>query len=179
MISTAVLARYARSLADVAFESGEPDEVGRGLAIYNEIFRAVPGLLEAFDSPAVPRDAKEKILSELLLRYPVRKLAENFLRVLLRHNRIRHFGQIYESYINTVNERRGIVTARVTAASPLSEAQMTGLRSSLSKTIRKTVILDVNTDPELLGGLVVQVGSTVYDGSIRRQLAEMRKHLID
>ena len=179
MISMAVLGRYARSVADVAFELGEVDSVSRDLSAFNEIFRAVPDLLLAFDNPAIPRDTKSNILSVLLSRYPVGKIAENFLRVLLEHNRIRHFGQIYESYIKAVNDRKGIVTAKVMTASVMSEDQMAELRESLSRAIRKTVILDVRTDASLLGGLVVQVGSTVYDGSIRKQLDEMKKHLMD
>jgi F-type H+-transporting ATPase subunit delta len=179
MISMAVLGRYARSLADVAFELNEVEGVGSDMSLYREIFSAVPDLLEALDSPAVPRDTKEKILSELLSRYPVRKISENFLYVLLAHNRIRHFDKIFESYIKAVDGRMGIVTAEVTAVAPLSEAQRAGLTQSLSKATGKIVKLEVQTDPDLLGGLVVQVGSTVYDGSIRKQLAEMRRHLAE
>ena len=179
MISIAVLGRYARSLADVAFESNEVDSVAVDLATYREIFRAVPDLLSAFDSPAIARDTKERVLSELLSRYPVRKTAENFLRVLLQHNRIRYFDQIFDGYVKTVDERRGVVTAMVIAASPLTGGQLAGLRKSLSQATGKTVKLDVKMNPDLLGGLVVQVGSTVYDGSIRKQLAEMRRHLAE
>lgn len=165
MISTAVLGRYARSLADVALELDEIEGISRDLATYREVFRAVPDLLMAFDSPAVPRDAKGKVLSELLSRYPVRKLTENFFRVLLQHNRIRYFDQIYESYIKNVHERKGIVTAKVTTAAPLSECELASLRENLSKATGKIINLNVQTDSGLLGGLVVQVGSTVYDGS--------------
>jgi F-type H+-transporting ATPase subunit delta len=179
MISTAVFGRYARSLADVAFELGEVEAVSSDLATYREVFRAVPDLLVAFDSPAVPRDAKDRVLLELLARYRARKVTGNFLRVLLQHNRIRFFDQIYESYVKNVDERRGIVSAKVTTAVPLSERESAKLRQSLSKATGKIVNLDLQMDPGLLGGLVVQVGSTVYDGSIRKQLAEMRKHLAE
>ena len=179
MISTAVLLRYARSLADVALELHDEESVSRDLAVYQEVFEAVPELLEAFDSPAVPRDAKEKVLSALLDRYPVLKVTENFLRVLLQHNRILYFGQIYGGYVKTVNERKGIETARVTAATPLSERELASLRESFSKLTGKIIKLEVQTDSNLLGGVVVQIGSTVYDGSIRRQLAEMRRHLAE
>jgi F-type H+-transporting ATPase subunit delta len=177
MISAAVLGRYARSLAEVALELNDEERVSRDLAEYREVFQAVPDLLVAFDSPAVTRDAKENVFSALLVRYPVRKVTENFLRVLLQHNRIRYFDQIYEIYVTTVNEHKGIATAAVTTAAPLSERELTGLRESLSKVTGKIIKLDVQLDSGLLGGVVVQVGSTVYDGSIRRQLSEMRRHL--
>jgi F-type H+-transporting ATPase subunit delta len=179
MIPAAVLGRYARSLADVVLELHDEESVSRDLAVYQEVFQAVPELLEAFHSPAVPRDAKEKVLSALLDRYPVRKVTENFLRVLLQHNRILYFNQIYGSYIRTVNERKGIETARVTAAAPLSERELASLRESLSRLTGKIIKLEVQLDSDLLGGVVVQVGSTVYDGSIRKQLAEMRRRLAE
>jgi len=179
MISTAVLGRYARSLAEVALELHDEESVSRDLVAYREVFHAVPELQEAFDSPAVTRDAKERVLSALLARYPVRKVTENFLRVLLLHNRIRYFDQIHEGYVKTVNERKGIATAKVRIAAPLSERELTGLRESLSRATGKIIKLDVQMDSSLLGGVVVQVGSTVYDGSIRKQLSEMRRHLAE
>ncbi len=179
MIPLSVLDRYARSLADVALLAQEVEEVSRELATYREIFHTVPDLLAAFDSPAVTRDAKERLLSSLLSRYPVRKITANFLRVLLQHNRIVYFDQVYQSYIRTVDERKGIVTAKVLTAGPLSADERTGLRDCLSKATGKIVRLDVETDTNLLGGLVVQVGSTIYDGSIRKQLDEMKKHLVE
>jgi len=179
MISAGILGRYARSLADVALELHDEESVSRDLAVYLEVFQAVPELLEAFHSPAVPRDAKEKVLSALLDRYPVRKVTENFLRVLLQHNRILYFNQIYGNYIRTVNERKGIETARVTTAAPVSERELASLQESLSRLTGKIIKLEVQLDSNLLGGVVVQVGSTVYDGSIRKQLSEMRRRLAE
>ena len=68
MIPSAAMGRYARSLADVVLEKGQEEAVTKDLSLYREIFRAVPDLLGAFDSPAVPRDAKEKVLVELIFR---------------------------------------------------------------------------------------------------------------
>ena len=179
MIPMAVLGRYARSLADVALESGAVEAVTRDLEVYREVFHAVPDLLDAFDSPAVPREIKEKVLSELLARYPVQPTTGNFLHVLLQHNRLRYFAEICQSFVDTINARKGIVTARVTAATQLSEPDAAGLRECLSKATGKIINLDVRVDAGILGGVVVQVESTVYDGSIRKQLAEMRRHLAE
>jgi F-type H+-transporting ATPase subunit delta len=179
MIPMSVLGRYAQSLADVARELNDVEGVGRDLAMYREIFLAVPEVLQAFDSPAVPRDAKEKVLLELLSRYPVKSVTGNFLRLLLLHNRIFFFDQIYQLYIRTIDERKGIVSAKVSTATPLSEKEMSSLREALSKATGKIIRLDVHIDSGLLGGLVVQIGSTIYDGSIRKQLAEMRKYLTE
>jgi F-type H+-transporting ATPase subunit delta len=179
VISSAILMRYARSLADVAFDAGQEPAVTTGLKTYLEIFRAVPDLLEVFDSPAIRREAKEKLLSNLFVKYPISKITGNFLLALLRHNRIRCFSEIFESYLKLVNSRKDIVSAQVTVAAPLSEIEIQNLSQSLAQAASKTVTLDVRTDADLVGGLVVQVGSTVYDGSIRTQLIEMKRRLAE
>jgi F-type H+-transporting ATPase subunit delta len=177
MISSAVFARYARALADVALEGGDDSIIQKDLELYGEIFRAVPDLLETFDSPAIPREVKEKILAELLVRHPVSKTTANFLRVLLSHHRIRYFPEIYVYYTKTVNERKGIIAAQVTSAVPLTDSQLAGLKESLARSTGRMVTVAAETDADLVGGLVVQIGSKVYDGSIRKQLAEMRRRL--
>jgi len=179
MISTVVYARYARSLVDVVTEEGIEAEVSRDLQVYLDIFSAVPDLLSAFDNPAVPRDAKERVLSELVARYPVNGHTENFLRVLLANNRIRHFSEIVEYYGKALNDKKGILAARVTAASKLSEKEASLLAERLSSALGSKITMSLATDPELLGGLVVQIGSTVYDGSIRKQLSEVKQRLMD
>jgi len=179
MISSAVFGRYARSLADVVLEKREDAAVGRDLGLYREIFRAVPDLLETFHNPAIPKEAKHRILSDLLARYPVSQTTANFLRLVLDHNRIRYFHEIHELFTRTVNERNGIVTAQVASASPLSEADQSRLRESLARVTGKSVLLDLRTDAALLGGVVVRLGSTVYDGSVRSQLAEVRRRLME
>jgi len=179
MISSAVFSRYARSLADVVLENREDAVVERDLGMYREIFRAVPDLLDTFHNPAIPREVKQRVLGELLARYPVSQTTSNYLKVLLDHNRIRYFQEIFELYTWIVNERRGIVTAQVASAAPLTDEQQSELREGLSQAVGKRVILDMRTDSELLGGLVVRVGSTVFDGSVRRHLAEMRQRLME
>jgi F-type H+-transporting ATPase subunit delta len=177
MIISAIFTRYARALADVTLESAQEPAVTNDLGTYRQIFESVPQLLDAFDSPAIPREAKEKLLAELMKRYPVSRLSGNFLRTLLEHNRIKYFEAILRAYVKITNERKGIVSAQVTAAGELTAAELARLRESLAAATGRTVLLEVRTDPGLVGGTVVQVGSTVYDGSIRTQLSEMKRRL--
>jgi F-type H+-transporting ATPase subunit delta len=179
MISSAVFYRYARSLAEVALEEKQEETVTADLTSYREIFKSVPEMLSALDTPALPRETKSNLLLALLGKYPVSRISENFLHVLVDHHRIRYFEEIYLAYVRSVNERRGVVAARVTTANDLSKEQLSQLRASLADAIGKTVTLDVRTDAGLLGGLIVQVGSTVYDGSIRSQLDDMKRRLAE
>jgi F-type H+-transporting ATPase subunit delta len=177
MIPSAVLARYARALADVAFEQKFEPVVTADIGTYREIFRSVPELLHAFDNPAIPRDAKKGVLAGLISLYPAHALTGNFLQTLLEHHRIRYFDEVAVLYGRTVNERKGIVSARVVTAAPLLERDQAVLRNSLRSLTGREVDMAIQTDTELVGGIVVQMGSTVYDGSVRRQLAEMRERM--
>ena len=179
MISTPIFGRYARSLVDIVFEENQEPAVMLDLKMYSDIFRAVPDLLGVFHSPAVRRDAKERLLAELISRYPVTPLIANFLRTLLRHNRILYFQEIFDGCVKLVNDRKGIVSAQVATAAPLSEQEIQRLSQSLTRVTGKSVNMNVQTDAALLGGLVVQVGSTIYDGSLRTQLAEMKRRLAE
>ncbi len=177
MITSSLFHRYARALADVTMTKGEEVPVRRDLDTYREIFRRVPALLQALDSPAIQREAKDRVLAEVVARYPVSATMRNFLGTLQDHHRIRYFAEICDAYMTTIDERKGIIAARVTAAAPLGDSEMFALRESLSRATGKQVTLSVASDPNLLAGVVVQIGSTVYDGSIRTQLREMRRRL--
>jgi F-type H+-transporting ATPase subunit delta len=179
VIPSAVLGRYARSLAEVVFEENIEEKVTADLEAYGEIFKALPEMLGVFHSPAVPRESKEKLLEELTVRYPVHPVTSNFLRILLQHNRIRFFEQIRQNYLKSVNESKGIISARVTAAEPLSADEVKKLADRLSGITGKLVNVESQTDPDLLGGIVVEVASTVFDGSIRTQLSEIRRRLAE
>jgi F-type H+-transporting ATPase subunit delta len=164
-------------MADVAFEENLEREVTGNLATYNEIFHLVPDLLDAFHSPAIPRATKDKLLMELMVQYPVHQITSNFLRILLQHNRILYFPQIYRSYLDAVNDRSGVVSATVSTAAPLSEQELKSLSEKLAGLTGKLVNIELKTVPNLLGGIVVQVGSTVFDGSIRTQLETVKRRL--
>ncbi len=179
MIPSAILGRYARALADIVFEENLEDKVTEDLKTWAEIFHAVPDLLEAFHSPAVPREAKGKLLEELIARYPVNQITSNFLRILLQHNRIRYFQQILDGFLKLVNQRKGIVSAQVTAAAALTQQELKSLADRLAGITGKLVNVELRTDASLLGGVVVQIGSTVFDGSIRTQLADMKRRLAE
>lgn len=178
MISSAILGRYAKSLAETVFERNLEKAVTGDLGTYNEIFKAVPDLPAAFDSPGVPREAKEKLLESLVEMHPVESITHNFLRVLFQNNRLRYYRQIYEQYLDLVNEKNGIVSAKVSTAAPLDSSELKAFGRRLSDITGKQVHMEPVTDAGLLGGIVVQIGDTIFDGSIRTGLAEMKRRLV-
>lgn len=179
MIPIAILGIYARSLAEVAFEQNVEDKVAEDLRMFAEIFYVVPDVRRAFDSPAIPRDDKEKLLDELLAKYPVTPTASNFLRVLLERNRMRSFRNIFDIFLEIVNKHKGIVSARIVTAAPLDRDDVGQIEEKLGKIMGKTVVAAaVETDENLLGGMVVSVGNTIYDGSVKTQLEEVKRRLM-
>jgi F-type H+-transporting ATPase subunit delta len=179
VIPSAILGRYARSLAEIVFEENLEQEVTGNLNAYGEIFRAVPDLLEVLQTPAVPRESKEKLLDELMTKYPVNPVTSNFLHVLLQHNRIGFFQQIFDLYLNLANEHKGVISARVTTAMALSEQEIKKLGERLSAITGKSVSVEPQMDATLLGGVIVQLGNTIFDGSLKAQLAEMKRRLAE
>jgi F-type H+-transporting ATPase subunit delta len=177
VIPTALFARYARALADVALQTGTETAISRDLDTYREIFLAVPEIVVALQNPGIPRPVKEGLLSALMIPYPVAEISGNFLRVLLDHNRFAYFCEICGEYRRVLDERRGVIPALATVVAPVAEPQRAILRKRISEALGQAINLEFRTDPELIGGAVLQIGSTVYDGSVRRQLAEVRQRL--
>lgn len=178
MIPSSLYASYSKALADVALETGSEPAVTKDILVYRQIFREVPEVVAALHNPAIPKAAKERVLSALMEKYPVTTTTANFMRVLLDHNRFAYFGEIVDCYLRTLDERNGIVAALAKVASPLTETQAEDLRGNISEAIGRQVKLEVRPDPALIGGLVLQMGSTVYDGSVRKQLENIRQRLI-
>jgi F-type H+-transporting ATPase subunit delta len=177
VIPSVLYASYSRALADVALEIGSEPAVTKDLLVYREIFCEVPDVVAALHNPGIPKAAKERVLASLMEMYPVAAATGNFMRVLLDHNRFVYFGEIVDCYLRTLDERKGILPALATVASPLAEAQAEDLRRNISGAISHEVKLEVRSDPGLIGGLVLQLGSTVYDGSVRKQLENIKRRL--
>ena len=177
-MSVAVLGKYARSLAEVAFEQNVEDKVSEDLRNFYDIFNQHPDVYKVFDSLAIQRDDKEKLLDALLKKHSTTPIASNFLRVLLERNRIRWFQGIFNIFLELVNKRKGIVSAKIITAAPLDRDSVARIEKRLGKVTGKTVVAKtVETDESLLGGMVVSVGNTVYDGSVKTQLNEIRRRL--
>jgi F-type H+-transporting ATPase subunit delta len=106
------------------------------------------------------------------------KTTANFLRILLRNGRLTEIREINAKFAEVLDERNGIVAAQIISARPLAENVKAELKTSLEKMTNKTVNLNFETDESLIGGVVTKLGSTVYDGSVRTQLEELKQQMI-
>ncbi len=177
MSSQTVARRYASALADVVTERGEAAEVRDELAAWERMLLENPPLLEAFSNPTVAYQQKEKVLSELITRSKVRPTTANFLRILLKNQRLAELSHVNAKFAEVLDDRSGVVSAEVTSARPMSADARASLETKLAELTGKRVRLSFTTDESLLAGIVTQIGSTIYDGSVRNQLKRLGEEL--
>jgi F-type H+-transporting ATPase subunit delta len=170
--------RYASALADVVLKTGETEIVKSELTSWNQMMTSNGELLEAFRNPAIAHLSKEKVLESLLEKAKPSKTTASFLRILLRNGRLTELTEINERFAAVLAERRGEVTAQVTSARPLGESEKSEIKANLEKLTGKRVKLNFETNENMIGGVVTRVGSTIYDGSVKTQLENLKQQMI-
>lgn len=173
-----VARRYAVALADVVEKSGESDIIRTELKQWETMMSANADLTNAFRNPAINQANKEKVLENLLEKAKPSRTTANFLRVLLRNGRLTELAQINERFASVMEERSGVVAAKITSARPLSAEEQAELQANLAKLTGKRVSLNFDIDQSIIGGVVTKIGSTVYDGSVKTQLENLKEQMI-
>ena len=169
--------RYAAALADVVMEHGEARPVQEELSAWELMMQGNPDLLEVFRNPTIPYEQKRKVLGALIARARVRPTTANFLQVLLRNHRLPDLHEINRRFAQELDDRSGVVVAQVTTARPVRPGVEDDLRARLSQLTGRQVRLQFAVDEELIGGIVTRIGSTVYDGSVRTQLQQIKQKM--
>jgi F-type H+-transporting ATPase subunit delta len=172
-----IATRYARALADVVAASGDYRKVLEELEDFQRAYRESPELKEVFASPAVALPQKMKLLEVIGQRLGHSPVTLNFLRVLLANYRMPLLEEAVQAYRKIAYDRMGIVQVTISSASDLSKAERESVAARFRELTGKQVELEFRTDRELLGGILAQIGSTVYDGSVRGNLARIRERL--
>ncbi|MFN0109292.1 MAG: ATP synthase F1 subunit delta [Blastocatellia bacterium] len=170
--------RYARALADVITARGEMNEVVTELNGFANMLGSHQQLRDVFASPVISTERKRRVLNELLGRMQLRPTSNNFLRLLSDNSRLHNLDQILKALARELDVRMNIVSAEITTAREISQQEENMLADKLKATTGKQVRLQFRTDPAIIGGVVTRIGSLVYDGSIKNQLAQMKKRLL-
>jgi F-type H+-transporting ATPase subunit delta len=179
-MSLAVAKQYAQALADLVFAPGSAigaEEVAGQLRAVEEIAGASPELRTILLSPAVPPARKRAVLARLTASIGLAPLVRNFLFVVIDRRRTPLLGQIREAFEALVDERRGVVRAHVRSASEPAERHKSRLADALAAMTGKQVRCEYVVEEELLGGILLRLGSTVWDGSLRGRLEALRQRL--
>ena len=172
--------RYARALDEVVTEKNlSRNEVKQQLNDFLVTLEGSPELREVLGNPSLPEDQKLRVLDVIAARCGINSTVRNFLAVITHHLRLPELGEIVTAYLNRADEETGVAEAEVTTARPVDEAGRRALEGSILQLSGDTSVrASFREDPSLLGGAVIRLGSTVYDGSVRGQLEQMRQRML-
>jgi len=176
---SAARARYARALADVVTGPAavDPQQILRELRQFHEALAGSPQLRIALSSPAVSPARKRSVIDRLAGLLELSRVARNFLMVLADHRRAAELEGIIEAFEGEIDERLGFARVEVKSARELSAGQRDALDRKLQQLTGRKPRARYSVDPSLIGGVVASIGSVVYDGSVRGQLAALERRL--
>ena len=178
MVNVSIARRYARALLDVAAEAQRTDAVAEQLGAFVKAFDQNLELEDVLLNPAYTRAQRSQVVEALMkLMGTVEPVLANTLRLLVDRNRLTYLPDIARVYRDMADARAGRVRGHVTSATKLAPDALDQLRKNLQQITQRDVILESHEDPSLLGGVSAQVGSVLYDGSVRTQLEQLRREL--
>ncbi len=174
----AVASRYARALVDAVLELKiDPDTARQQLNSIVEAVRESSDLRRVWESPAISHEQKRAVLDAIAGNQGVVKSIRNFVAILIDHRRIAMLPEIARQFEVELDSQLGFAEAEISSARQLSAAEKRDLESQVQTMTGKKVRARYNSNSELLGGVMVRVGSTIYDGSVRGQLEKMKQEL--
>jgi F-type H+-transporting ATPase subunit delta len=174
---SAVGRRYAEALL-ASLGSEDPGKVLQDLETFGVWLDQIPELKIAMENPGIPLGSKDKIVGTLGADGGLDPKAIAFIRMVVANRRIRQWGEMLEAFRTLCDERRGIVRARVLTARTMDESARQNLAASLGKILGRRVELESGVSPELLGGVELRLGSTVYDGTVAGALKALHQDLV-
>jgi len=175
-----VVGTYARAFADVVMRGRlDPARMIAQLRLAESLLAESAALRRVLENPSIPVDRKLAVLDAIAQRTGMAREARNFLAVLTDHHRLPLLSDITRQVERELNDRLGIADAEVRSARELTEAERKLLEAEVAKLTGKRVRARYQRDAALLGGAVVQVGSTIYDGSVAGQLERIREELVE
>ena len=171
--------RYARELFDAAWRLGKAQDVADELETIVRAARDYRTQVQPLFHPLVPKASKLATIREFTSKAGVSKPTAVLLEALVQYHALHLLATIAVGFRERLNRKLGIVRARVTTATALPAGKSEALQARLSDVVGSQVTLGMHVDPTIIGGVVTQIDSTVYDGSVTRQLARMRQKLVE
>lgn len=171
--------RYARAMISLAQEIGHTDLFAMQLESFLTVVQQDGGLLgSVLGNPGLTTIERRAILDRVLERMSLHPHVASFLKLLVDKNRFGHLDEILPAYLDMADDLSGRARATVTTARPLSPAMAEQVKASLQASTGRTVILTQKVDARIIGGMVVRLGDTIYDTSIRARLDSVEAALL-
>ena len=169
--------QYATALTDIVLEQGVADPARTQLQDFAAAYAESPELRNFLASPAIPREAKHGVIEKLVARLDASKIIRNFLFVVVDNQRVHLLPEIVASFEQVLRQRQGVAEAEVASAVELNDGQKSTLVQTLERLSGKKIQAKYSLEPGLLGGAVVRIGDTIYDGSVKNRLNQLRARL--
>jgi len=169
--------QYANALADVALQQGAADPVLKQLNDFAGAYAESAELRNLLATPSVTSKEKHAVVEKISARLGASKIVRNFLFLIVDHRRTLMIPDLAKTFQTVIRERQGFAEATIVSSTEMSDVQKKNLTRSLEKKTGKKIEAKYAIDKELLGGVVVRIGDTVYDGSLRYRLNEVRAKL--
>jgi F-type H+-transporting ATPase subunit delta len=169
---------YARAFAEAVFSGHhDPDKTLQEAQAVAELVAGSKELREVWETPSITAEQKRAVLDAIVAREGISQTVRNFVAVLIDHGRTNFLGPIVKQFEQELNERLGFTEAEITSARELSPSDRQALEVQMEKLTGKKVRARYSRDESILGGAIVRIGSTIYDGSVKGQLERIREAL--
>jgi F-type H+-transporting ATPase subunit delta len=171
-----VTSTYARALADVVFDQHlDPARTLQEAQLLAQLAAGSQQLREVWEAPSIPADQKRALLDAIVAREGISRSVRNFVAVLMDHRRIKFLEPIVKEFEQELNRRMGFIEAQIVSARELGQSERSALEAQVEKLTGHKVRARYAQDGSILGGAIVKIGSTTYDGSVKGQLERIRE----
>ena len=177
MKNLAIARRYAKALLLISKEDGRAEAYREELARVVALFADHIQLEQAVNNPLYNVDQRRKVLETVIGRMDLSNVMNSFILLLFDKGRFGFLSNINDFYQSLADELKGVARASLVSATELSSETVEKIRATLSQRTGKDIMLEVQQDPSLIGGIVTRIGDLVLDGSIKTQLLNMRESL--
>ncbi len=170
MSNSAISIRYAKALLNIASEEKQVEQYAEELAEVATILKREDMLRLLLDSPTFPLSKKTAIMTDIVAKMELSDNMGKFIYLLLKKGRIIYLPQIDVNYRQFADDMSGVVRVKIKAANKLTKKRAEEIKSGLEKQTGKQIVLSVDTDKSLIGGLQAEMGGKLFDGSVKTQL---------
>jgi F-type H+-transporting ATPase subunit delta len=170
--------RYAKALLTLGREDGNYEKYGEELDQFVAVWDSEPEFADAVSNPLYAKENRKVICSAVVDKMEFSPVFKSLVDLMIEKNRLGIISEVRSFYQKLLDELANLSRAKVTSATPLSEEAVDSIKASLEKATGSSVIMEMEVDPELIGGVVARVGDLVLDGSVRSQLASIKENLI-
>ena len=170
---------YALALYELAKENSELNKVEDGMNGIKALLNESSDFKEMILNPTVTKEEKNKVITKMATQYSFCQSLKKFLGFLTIKNRLFFLNKIIDSFLNLVSSSKGELKAKLLSSKELSKAELEKIRNELSKDFQSPIKIDYKYDPNLIGGLIIQVGSVMVDTSIKTKLRQLQKNMIE